>query len=475
MDATTRRQASHILNWTLDYLENNDAYPVFPADIEPGDIADALEPSPPVSGTSLETCFNEFLQAILTGVTHWNHPGFFAYFNSSATVPAVMAELLSAAINTNCMVWKASPAGTEVEQTTLSWLQQICGLSGFTGITFDGGASSSFHALAAMREKVMGPAYRKAGLMGAGDFKPRVYITEQTHNSIHKALITLGFGTDSIRRVDVTGDFAMDCGHLEQLIAQDRSEGNTPVCVVGTLGTTSCTALDPVQRIAEICKQERLWFHVDAAHGGGAAVLDTVREQFKGWEKADSILINPHKWMFIPIDLSVLFIREPGLLKNAFHYAAEYLKTPQDGIIDNFMDYGIPLGRRFRCLKLWFSLTYHGVDYFREKISRHMELSDRVYAYIASHKDFEIMAPKPLSTTCFRAVPGKPGCDMDAFNEALMDAVNRTGRYFISHTRLKGEFVLRHVVSGVKTTAGHIEGFLQTLGTLKSDLEQNWK
>lgn len=467
---TERLSAHDILDWVLNFLDDNESFPVLP-DMEPGSIHGGQEKRPPDSGEALARIFREFKDQVLPGITHWNHPGFLAYFNSSATLPSVMAEMISAAVNTNSMLWKSSPAGTEIEWKTLEWLQEILGLSGFTGITFDGGSSSSFHGLAAMREAKLGPEYREKGLMVPATRRPKIYLTGQTHNSVHKALITLGFGTDSFRTVNVRQDFTMDPDHLKQLVETDRKKGDHPLCVVSTLGSTSCTAVDPVQAISGICSTEDLWLHIDAAHGGAAAVAEEIRETYAGWEAADSIIVNPHKWLFIPLELSVLYVKDPGILKNAFHFSAEYLKTREDDKIENYMDFGIPLGRRFRCLKLWFALKYHGIDFYRERIREHIRLSRIFYETIDAHPEFEIMAPRPLSTTCFRAVPGDPAKDVDQYNETLMDAVNRTGRFFVSHTRLRDRFVLRHVVSGVRIEERHIHDFISCLIETKATLD----
>lgn len=465
-----RRSAHDALDWVLNFLNDNESYPVLP-DMKPGTIYGTQAQKPSESGEALDRIFRDFKAQVLPGITHWNHPGFLAYFNSSATLPSVMAEMISAAVNTNAMLWKSSPAGTEIEWKTLEWLQDMLGLSGFTGITFDGGSSSSFHGLAAMREAKLGPEYREKGLMNMEGCRPKIYLTEQTHNSVQKALITLGFGTDSFRYVNVRQDFTMDTDHLKQLIETDRQNGDHPLCVVATLGSTSCTAVDPVRSISEICSTEDLWLHIDAAHGGAAAVVDEVRKTYAGWEAADSIIVNPHKWLFIPLELSVLYVKDPGILKNAFHFSAEYLKTREDDKIENFMDFGIPLGRRFRCLKLWFALRYHGVEFYRERVREHIRLSRIFYDAVDAHPEFEIMAPRPLSTTCFRAVPKEPGKDIDRYNETLMDAVNRTGRFFISHTRLNNRFVIRHVVSGVRIGERHIRDFISCLIETKARLD----
>lgn len=465
-----RQDTQHILEWVLSYLENNDACRVLPG-IEPGDIYNTQLVSPPPEGKALEDIFEDFKKDILPGITHWNHPGFMAYFNSSSTLPSVIADMLTAAINSNSMLWKSNPAGTEIEQKTLEWFQQMIGLSGFTGITYDGGATSSFHALAAMREKKLGPDFRKKGIFGIEHIQPGIYLTEQTHNSIHKALITLGFGTDSFRYVGVNKDFSMNVEHLQEMIRTDRQNGYTPLCVVGTLGTTSCTAIDPVEKISETCQKENLWLHIDAAHGGCAAILPEVRSMYNGWQNADSITVNLHKWLFIPIDLSILYVKDPVNLKNAFHFSAEYLKTKHDNRAESYMDYGIPLGRRFRCLKLWFALNYHGTGFYQEKFRQHFQMAEQFYNAIKNHPGFEIMAPKPLTTTCFRALPAGSE-NVNYYNEQLMEVINQTGQFFISHTKLNNEYVLRHVVSGARVQPEHVDRFVKCLCYCKNKLDK---
>ncbi|MCP4023123.1 MAG: PLP-dependent decarboxylase, partial [Desulfobacteraceae bacterium] len=271
------KEVEKMVAWTCDFLEDNESFDVLPQ-MEPGQIYNNLEKSAPAKGKPLDNIFEEFKEQILPGITHWNHPGFSAYFNSSAGTPSVFAEMLSAAINTNVMLWKASPSGTEVEQKTLEWLQEMLGLSGFTGITYDGGSTSSFHALAAMREAKLGADYRQKGLMAMANINPRLYVSEQTHNSIHKAIITLGFGTDSISTVDIKDDYSMDAAALEKQIIEDKAAGFTPLCAIATLGTTSCTAIDPAGEMSKVCRKHGLWLHIDAAHGGTAAILEEIQE-----------------------------------------------------------------------------------------------------------------------------------------------------------------------------------------------------
>ena len=465
-----KEEAKQIINWICKYLANNESYKVLP-DIKPKSVYNSLEKSAPLQGQALDNIFEEFKKNILPGITHWNHPKFFAYFNSSSTMPAVFAELIRSAINTNSMLWKASPGATEVEEKTLEWFAQLVGLTKLKGISYEGGAIASFHALAAMREEKIGSEYRKKGLMGVKNVSPAIYLTSQTHNSIHKALFALGFGADNFRFVDTKADFSMDTKALCKMIKKDKKNNNKPVCVVATLGTTSCTAIDPIKKIVNICEKNNLFLHVDAAHGGSAAILKKVRKKYKGWEKADSILINPHKWFFVPIGLSVLYMKSPELFKKTFHYSAEYLKTDFDGKIINYMDYGLPLGRCFRCLKLWFSLKYYGVDFFKTIIKNHLRYAKSVYSFFEKSEDFEIMAPKPLSTVCFRAIP-RNSQDIDSFNKELMQKINSTGKFFLSHTKLNSKFVLRHVISGFHTKEKHIKQFIKHLIRLKAKMDK---
>jgi aromatic-L-amino-acid decarboxylase len=390
-------------------------------------------------------------------MAHWNHPRFFAYFTSSGSGPGILGELLSAAFNVNNMLWQSCPAATELEQVTLDWLRQMIGLpQEFFGVIYDGGSISTFHAIAAAREQIAGLNVREHGLGGSS--RLRLYTSEQGHSSIDKAARALGLGLDSVRHVAVDDEYRMDPQALADAIADDRRSGVLPFCVVATVGSTSCTSIDPVPEIADVCEREGLWLHVDAAHGGTAAVVPEMRHVLDGCGRADSIVVNPHKWLFVQMGLSVLFTRKPDALRQAFSLVPEYLKTGQgDGAV-NFMDYGIPLGRNFRALKLWFTLRYFGVEGIAARIREHLELARRFAERVDAHPDFERLAPAPLSTVCFRAHPR--GLDdeatLDDLNRRLLEAINQSGEAFLSHTRLRGRFTIRMVISHLRTNEEQI-------------------
>ena len=460
MSAEEFRHYGHqLVDWIAEFLANISDLPAFPS-VRPGDIRDNLPASPPIKGEPMEEILADVDRVIMPGMTHWNHPRFFAYFTSSGSAPGILGELLSAAFNVNSMLWQSCPAATELEQVTLDWLRRMIGLPPeFFGIIYDGGSISTFHAIAAAREQVPGLNVREHGLTGRSDApRLRIYTSEQGHSSIDKAALALGLGLAGVRRVAVDDEYRMNPQALAEAIAEDRRAGVLPFCVVATVGSTSCTSIDPVPAIADVCESEGLWLHVDAAHGGAAAVVREMRHVLDGCWRADSIVINPHKWLFVQMGLSVLFTRKPDVLRRAFNLVPEYLKTDQGDDAVNFMDYGIPLGRNFRALKLWFSLRYFGVEGIAARIREHIELARRFAEQVDAHPEFERLAPAPLSTVCFRAHPR--GMDdetaLDDLNERLLQAINQTGEAFLSHTRLRGRFTIRMVISHLRTNEEQI-------------------
>lgn len=459
-----RAYGHQLIDWIADFLENIGELPAFP-DVQPGDISARLPAAPPVKGEAMEKILADVDRVIMPGMAHWNHPRFFAYFTSSGSGPGILGELLSAAFNVNSMLWQSCPAATELEQVTLDWLRQMIGLPPeFFGIIYDGGSSSTFHAIAAAREEIAGLNVREHGLNDAP--RLRIYTSEQGHSSIDKAALALGLGLNSVRRVEVDDEYRMIPRALANAIDGDRREGFLPFCVVATVGSTSCTSIDPVAAIADICEREGLWLHIDAAHGGAAAVVPEMRHVLDGCERADSIVVNPHKWLFVQMGLSVLFTRKPGVLRRAFSLVPEYLKTAQGDDAVNFMDYGIPLGRNFRALKLWFTLRYFGVEGVAARIREHLRLAREFANQIDEHPDFERLAPVPLSTVCFRAHPR--GIDdeeaLDVLNRKLLEAVNQTGEAFLSHTRLRGRFTIRLVISHLRTDEEQINRVWEIAG-----------
>lgn len=447
--------AREVADWITEYLTGVGEYPVL-SPVKPGEIREKLSGPMPERGEPFSDMLRDFEEIVLPGITHWNHPGFFAYFSITGSAPGVLGEMLASALNVNAMVWRSSPAGTELEEHTLAWLRDLLGLPGkFDGIINDTASSSSLYALAAAREAKL-PEARENGLAGAP--RGRFYASDQAHSSIDKAVITLGFGRTGIRRIPSDSSFRMDPEELRKAVVEDVAAGIRPLGVTATLGTTSTTSLDPVRAIGEIAREFDLWLHVDAAYGGPAAAVPEFRPLFGGWEEADSIVVNPHKWLFTPIDCSVLYVKDPEQLRRAFSLTPDYLQTPEKGTARNLMDYGVSLGRRFRSLKLWFVLRYFGAQGIRDRIRRHVEMAREVASWLDGEPDWERVAPVPFSTVVFRFAPGdiRPE-DQDRMNHAIMDRVNGSGEVFLSHTVLNGRVCLRIALGNLRTDWAHVE------------------
>jgi aromatic-L-amino-acid/L-tryptophan decarboxylase len=454
-----RRHGHALVEWIADYLAGSERYPVLPR-VAPGDVRDALPAVAPEAGESFDEIFRDFERILVPALTHWNHPGFLAYFAITASGPGVLAEFLSAALNQQAMLWRTSPAATELEEVSLRWLRDLLGLPpGFDGVIYDTASISTLHALAAARQRSI-PGIREHGLAGRrGIGGVRVYCSEQAHSSIDKSVILLGLGHESLSRIPVDGDFRMEANALRDAIERDLADGVRPIAVVATIGTTSTTSVDPIERIAEICEAHGIWLHVDAAYAGVTAMIPGQRVTFAGWERADSVVVNPHKWLFVPFDLSALYCRHMDVLRAAFALVPDYLETPETSRgARNLMDTGIQLGRRFRALKLWVVLRHFGAEAIRAVHLEHMRLAQLFAGWVDSHPDFERMAPVPFSVVCFRARPagGNAGTDLDSFNERLLDAVNATGEVFLSHTRLQNSYVLRLAIGNLGTNESHI-------------------
>lgn len=453
MDKNTNQNGKLFFDWMEKYFDEIEKYPVLPC-IKPGEVKAKLPINPPQKGESYEDIISDLDEIILPGVTHWNHPRFMAYFNSTSSEPGIFAELVSAILNTNGMLWKSNPAGTELEEVTLEWLRKMLGISkDFWGITYDLASTSTMHAIVAAREKLDDYSIREKGFGGLQN-KPRLrlYVSEHTHSSIDKAAIVTGIGLEGICRIPVDNKFRMIPEKLGKAIAEDKANGWKPFCVVATVGTTSTTSIDPVDEIARICKLEDVWLHIDAAHAGIAAIVPEMKYLLDGVEYADSLVVNPHKWMFMPIDISVLYTKHKALLKQAFSIVPDYLKTDEDDKVTNYMDYGIQLGRRFRSLKLWFVIRHYGTNRLIKIIREHLRLGELFCGWIKESPNYELLAPTPLSTICFRAIPASlKSEELNTFNKKLMDNINATGRVFLSHTVLNEIFTIRVVISGLRT------------------------
>jgi aromatic-L-amino-acid/L-tryptophan decarboxylase len=465
MDPDTFRAAGHaVVDLMADYLSGVEAHAVLPR-VAPGELRSRFPASAPDGPEPLGTILDDYRRLVEPNVTHWQHPGFLAYFPSTASGPGILGEMLMSTLVANAMLWRTSPVATELEEVTVGWLRDAVGLPvDFDGLFTDTASTSTLMALAAARQQ----ATNDAAAAGLGD-RPRlrVYASTEAHSSIEKACMTLGIGRDGLRRIAVDATLAMDAEALGAAIVEDRAAGWLPCAVVATIGTTGSTAIDPVAHVAGIVAGEGLWLHVDAAYAGVVALLPERRRPFAGWERADSIVINPHKWLFTPLDCSLLLTRRMDVLRASFSLVPEYLRTlDQATPVRDFNEYTPQLGRRFRALKVWFVLRYFGLEGIRRRLRAHIELAQRFRAQVAAEADAEVMAPSPFATVCFRwrprALAGRDGdreveAALARLNERLMEAVNASGEIFISHTRLDGRFTLRLALGGIRTEERHVD------------------
>ena len=455
LDPTTDdfRAAGHrIVDWIADYLERVGDYDVL-SHVKPGEIAAQFPPAPSANGRSYNELLAAFESKIIPGITHWNHPAFFAYFSITGSQAGILAELLTAAINTNGMLWKTSPSLTELETVTLSWLCKVLGLHDLFGIINDTASINSFLALAAARE-ALGLDIRGKGMAGRNLPPLKVYCSEQAHSSIEKGALALGFGATGVVHIPSDDAFRMRVDALEEAIKRDRAAGALPCCVTATLGTTSTASVDPLPEIAKIAEREKMWLHVDAAYAGSSTIEPSLRWLWKGIESADSIVVNPHKWLFTPIDCSVLYTRKPDVLRQTFSLVPEYLKTTDTAEV-NYMDYGIQLGRRFRALKLWMIMEHYGIDRLRSVIRDQIGFAERLASELTQRDDIELLAPQMFSVVVFRKKAG------DEATQELIDRMNASGRVFVSHTRLKGRLGIRVAIGNGATRWEHVARVLE--------------
>ncbi|HEX2271011.1 MAG TPA: pyridoxal-dependent decarboxylase [Pyrinomonadaceae bacterium] len=452
-----RRFGHEFIDWIADYFDHIEDLPVLAA-IEPGDLKAKLPSAPPQHGEPMDQILGDLDRLIVPALTHWSHPSFFAYFATSTSAPGIFGELLAAAFDNKAMLWRTSPASTELEEVTLDWLRQMMGLDpGMIGIIYDTASVSSMHAIAAAREGVE-RRIREEGMSGRPDLPLlRVYVSEQAHSSIEKAVITLGLGQRGLRKIPVDRAFRMDAKALAGAIAEDKRNGYLPFCIVATVGTTSSSSIDPIAEIVPIGEEHAMWLHVDAAYAGSATIVPEFRHILDGCHRADSLVVNPHKWLFTPFDLSVLYCRHMDLLRRAFSLVPEYLRTPEQEKVRSGSDYGIQLGRRFRALKLWMVMRYFGHDGLAARIREHCRLARLFASWVDESDDWEVFAPVPLALVCFRGRPKDAAPEsLDAMNEAIMHGVNATGRALLSHTRLNDKLTLRLSVGNIRTTEKHV-------------------
>ena len=458
-----RKYGYAVIDWIADYLESPEKWPVLPA-VRPGDLRSALPQSPPDVAEPMDRILADFQKIVVPANTHWNHPDFMAYFANSATGAGVLGETLTAALNVNAMLWRTSPAATELEQLTMDWLRQMIGLPpDFFGIIGDTASSNTLYALAAARELHPELRLREEGMSGRADLpKLVVYCSEEAHSSVDKAVMTLGLGLDSLRKIPTDTALRMDPQALSRAVENDLRAGRIPLVVVATVGTTSTTAIDPVPAIAGICARQQMWLHVDASYGGIASILPEMRWILDGCERADSLVVNPHKWLFTPMDCSALFTRQPDLLKRAFQHIPDYLVVSEGEGVANLMDYGVSLGRRFRALKLWFVIRSFGVDGLRSLVGEHIRIARVVADEIDADPELERMADVNFSTVVFRHRPaGLSGHALDEHNAAVLQRLLGNREVYLSHTRVHGGYALRMAIGNIHTSEAHARRALE--------------
>jgi aromatic-L-amino-acid decarboxylase len=454
LDSSTRdfRAAAHAaVDWVADYLEHIDSYPVL-SRVQPGDIARQFGSAASEGGKPYDALLAEFREKILPGITHWNHPSFFAYFSITGSQAGILGELLTAAINANGMLWKTSPSLTELETLALGWLRDALGLPhDWFGIINDTASINVFLALAAAREAT-GLNIRGEGMAGRDLPSLRVYCSEHAHSSVDKAALALGFGAKNIVKIPSDEQFRMRPDALAEAIANDRAQGMLPCAIVATTGTTSTAAVDPVRAIGEIAQREKCWLHVDAAYAGSATIAPEYRWIWDGVaEYADSLVTNPHKWLFTPIDCSVLYTRRPDVLRETFSLVPEYLKTTDSAEID-YMNYGIQLGRRFRALKLWLVLEHYGLEHLRNVIRGHVGFAERLAEELRKRDGVTVLSHS------FSVVVFKLRNDEETMS--ALERMNASGQLFVSHTKLRGEYAIRVAIGNGATEWRHVSALL---------------
>ena len=475
MDPSEFRAAAHaVVDVMADYLAAIEDRRVFP-DIEPGTLKPLFPGAPPEEPEPLERILTDYARLVEPNVTNWQHPGFLAYFSTTASGPGILGEMLTAALGQNPMLWRTSPVGTELEEVVVDWLRQALGLpEGFDGLITDTASTSSLIAIAAARQAAGIDAAAK-GLAGRADVPAlRVYASTEAHSSIEKACMAIGIGREGLVRVDVDDDFAMRPEALAAAIHADRAAGRLPIAIVATVGTTSSTAIDPVAPIVTIARREGLWLHVDAAYAGAVAMIPDRRAPFAGWEDADSIVVNPHKWLFTPVDASLLLTRRMPALRDAFSVSPEYLRTLDRATpVRDYAEYTPQLGRRFRALKLWIGLRWFGLEGLRRRIERHIEMAQSLARWVDGDPAWERLAPVPFSTVCIRWVGDRSLSPeaLDARNAAIMESVNRAGEIFLSHTRLRDRFTIRVAIGNLRTEPRHVERAWELLRETAERLE----
>jgi aromatic-L-amino-acid/L-tryptophan decarboxylase len=465
--AEFRRLGHELIDWIADYRERIGDYPVM-SRVQPGDVAALLPPDAPREADGLTDILADLERIVLPGITHWNHPGWFAYFPSNTDLSSVLADLVAAGLGAQGMSWQTSPAATEVEDVVMEWLRRMLGLSAaFRGVIHDTASTATLCALLCARERTTGFSQNAGGLQD----EPAplvVYASDQAHSSIPKAALLAGFGAENLRLIASDDAHALRLDLLEQAVAADAAEGRRPCALVAAVGTTATTAVDPLGGMAGLARRHGLWLHVDAAMIGSAMICPEHRWAWEGVEEADSVVLNPHKWLGAGFDLSAYFVRDPEHLVRVMSTNPSYLRTAQDGAVRNLRDWGIPLGRRFRALKLWFLIREYGVEGLQDRIRRDVANADWLRRHVDASPEWERLAPAPFQTVCVRHVPADLAGDEEGLathNLGLVECVNQAGRCYVTSAVLKGKQIIRISIGAQPTEREHVAALWRELNS----------
>jgi aromatic-L-amino-acid decarboxylase len=458
-----RQHAHRMVDWMADYLDQVAQYPV-KSQVAPRALYDQLPPAAPVEGEDMDQILADFERLIMPGITHWQSPNFMAYFPANGSYPSLLAEMLTATLGAQCMIWETSPAAAELEEKMMNWLGQLIGVpDSWAGVIQSTASDASLCAILSARERASAFAVNAHGLQGAPRY--RVYGSAELHASVEKDVKIAGLGRDNYVRIPVDASLAMRPEALAEAITADLAQGYQPLCVVAAIGTTSSTAIDPLPAIAELCTRHGIWLHVDAAYAGAALILPECQAMIQGIEQADSLVFNPHKWLFTHFDCSAYFVKDPASLVQTFEISPEYLKTGVDQQVNNYRDWGVPLGRRFRALKLWFVMRSFGVAQMQAILRQHIAWAQELAQQLQAEPAFDLLAPVPLNLICFRYHP--PGLDdeatLDQLNQQLLATLNATGQLYLTHTRLHGRYVLRLVAGQTNLERQHLQAAWQLI------------
>lgn len=467
-----QKNAHDVVQWMADYLKNVEKYPV-KSQVTPGSIKAQLPSVAPQRGESFEDIMRDLNQVLMPGITHWQHPMFYAYFPANSSPPSVLAEMITATMGLQCMLWETSPAATELEQRMMEWLREMLGLpTYFTGVIQDTASVSTMSALLVAREKVNNFNTNEEGLF---EGKPlAVYCSTETHSSVDKAIRIIGIGQKYLRKIEVDETYAMRPESLERAIQADLADGIRPMAVVASIGTTGCAAVDPLRAIGEICRKYDVWLHVDAAYAGSALILPEMRWMIDGIEHADSFVMNPHKWLMVNFDCSALYVKDIQSLERTYEIHPEYLKTARDGQVQDYRNYGIQLGRRFRALKLWMVMRSYGVEGLQAIIRNHIDCAREVNAQLSADPDYEVLAPCHLSLVTFRYRPAgmTDEAELDRLNQEILSRLNASGELYMTHTKLRGRYALRLAIGQTNTTREHVMKALELIRATASEVSE---